>query len=488
MSLDSTLFVLVFAPGVIALAALLRHWAPRLVPAMLLVASGLFYALAVQGTLWLVPALTVLNCLTVQLIISRPWMLPVAVVAHLLPLILWKYGGAGPIPLGLSFVTFLHVSALFDVRAGTPMLSPIRHMLYSGFFASVTAGPITRYRDLAPQLLKLGMNPVPFKDLLLGLSLFTIGMAKIGLIGQPLQSVVQDIVAALAHGDAPSTVEAWYIFWGGFLSLYFLFSGYSDLAIALGLTLGIRLAQNFDSPLKAESAAAFIERWHMSLMAWVRDYFFANIVRLVRGLNVGTVETRAIFGWAVGTISSLTVIGAWHGNTALFILGGALGGLAVIAAELPRTLGYRVIPGPRWLGRTLLLLALFGFGMINQIPDYRSLEIVIWAMIDPEGLIIPTRVASWIPGAWLPYLQFGDVLPNSDVSTKFAAGHLVLGLLVTFALPNSMQIAGISQRGISGWMRWKPNAVWGLLLGLLAITTVLTMTQSTITGFIYDEF
>jgi len=59
--------------------------------------------------------------------------------------------------------------------------------------------------------------------------------------------------------------------------IYFDFSGYSDMAIGLGLMFGFVFAKNFDSPYLAQSITDFWRRWHISLSTWLREYLYIPI-------------------------------------------------------------------------------------------------------------------------------------------------------------------------------------------------------------------
>ena len=71
-----------------------------------------------------------------------------------------------------------------------------------------------------------------------------------------------------------TTATAWVGALAYTLQIYFDFSGYSDMAIGLGLMFGFRLPENFDRPYSATSITDFWRRWHMSLSRWFRDYVY----------------------------------------------------------------------------------------------------------------------------------------------------------------------------------------------------------------------
>ncbi|WP_410966619.1 MBOAT family O-acyltransferase, partial [Salmonella sp. SAL4451] len=87
-------------------------------------------------------------------------------------------------------------------------------------------------------------------------------------------------------------------------------SGYSDMAIGLGLMMGFRFMENFNQPYISQSITEFWRRWHISLSTWLRDYLYISL-----GGNRGsTFQTyRNLF---------LTMLlgGLWHGANFTYII------------------------------------------------------------------------------------------------------------------------------------------------------------------------
>ena len=137
MSIDNAVSIALFIPGVVAICALLRHCGPAYVPSFLLAASIAFYAMSDWQSAWLIVLLMGINLTTLAACErwpTRPWRLVSAsILLHLTPLALWKYVYPGPMPIGLSFVTFLLISALLDIRSGTPRLGLIPQSLHALF-------------------------------------------------------------------------------------------------------------------------------------------------------------------------------------------------------------------------------------------------------------------------------------------------------------------------------------------------------------------
>ena len=111
------------------------------------------------------------------------------------------------------------------------------------------------------------------------------------------------------------------------VQLYFDFAGYSNMAVGLGMMLGFRFPQNFDSPYKSASITDFWRRWHMTLSFWLRDYLFIPL----GGSRGGQ--------WL--TLRNLVIVmflgGLWHGAGWTFVLWGLYhGALLAVHAVIRR--------------------------------------------------------------------------------------------------------------------------------------------------------
>lgn len=77
-----------------------------------------------------------------------------------------------------------------------------------------------------------------------------------------------------ANASNLSFIEAWIGAIGYTFQLYFDFSGYSEMAIGLGLMFNLKFPVNFNSPYQSSSMIDFWRRWHMTLGLWVKDYLY----------------------------------------------------------------------------------------------------------------------------------------------------------------------------------------------------------------------
>ena len=236
------------------------------------------------------------------------------------------------LPIGISFYTFETLTYVVDVYRGVhkPLRNFWDYQLYIILFPKLIAGPIIRFHEFADQI----YDHTDFETVdnrLRGLYRFFIGLGKKVLIANMVGSVA-DSIFSLPH-DQLSTSTAWFGALNYTFQIYFDFSGYSDMAIGLGLMMGFRFPENFNNPYTAVSITDFWRRWHITLGAWMRNYLYIPL-----GGNRVNSKWRLYFNlWLVFLASGL-----WHGAAWGFIIWGAYHGFFLIMERL--FLG-------RWLAR-----------------------------------------------------------------------------------------------------------------------------------------
>jgi alginate O-acetyltransferase complex protein AlgI len=283
------------------------------------------------------------------------------------------------LPLGISFYTFQSMSYTIDVYRGrTPALTGfVDFACYVSLFPQLVAGPIIRFSEIADQLRE---RTHTVEKLARGAAFFCLGMAKKVLLADPCGRVAD---AAFGAGSLAAP-DAWYGVFAYAFQIYFDFSGYSDMAIGLGLMLGFVFPKNFDSPYKAASITEFWRRWHISLSTWLRDYLYIPL----GGNRLGTARTY------VNLALVMVLGGLWHGAAWTFVLWGALHG-AWLALE--RALGkrsvYRGLPRPVRVALTFLIV-LVGW-VFFRAPDLGTAGSYLAAM---AGLGEPRPEAALVSG------------------------------------------------------------------------------------------
>ena len=207
-------------------------------------------------------------------------------------------------PIGISFFTFQALGYVIDVyrKKHKPANNLWTFMTYVCLFPQLVAGPIVRYSDVEEELVKREHSVDKFAG---GIKRFVIGLSKKVLLANVLGEYVGSLVME-------SVLSSWVKPVLFTLQLYFDFSGYSDMAIGLGLMFGFRFLENFNYPLIASSITDFWRRWHMSLGSWFRDYVYIPL----GGNRVSKLKLfRNIF-----IVWFLT--GFWHGAAWNFIIWG----------------------------------------------------------------------------------------------------------------------------------------------------------------------
>ncbi len=220
-------------------------------------------------------------------------------------------------PLGLSYFAFQTIGYLVNIAQENIQVEKnlFRFITYVLFFPKVAAGPITKYQDFARQTdsLKPAEN-----DIVSGLGRIFIGEIKTIFIARTLGLFVNPIFSQPQADIEPGL--AWLVLIASFLQIYFDFSGYTDIAIGLGRVIGIQLPENFNYPFISQSISDFWRRWHMTLIAWFREYVFYPLER--RRLPVA--------GQQINLLVIFLLTGLWHGPTLNYILWGSLQGLAIV--------------------------------------------------------------------------------------------------------------------------------------------------------------
>lgn len=222
------------------------------------------------------------------------------------------------LPVGISFFTFQTISYVVDLYKGKvrPVKSILDFGFYVSFFPQLVAGPIVRASEFIPQLYKrYHLTKDEF-----GFALFLIlnGLTKKIFIGDYLAvNIIDRVFASPASYTGFENIMALY---GYSLQVYCDFSGYTDIAIGLGLFLGFRLPRNFNSPYKAQNLGNFWKRWHISLSSWLKDYVYIPL----GGNRKGVVRTN------VNLMLTMLLGGLWHGASWQFVIWGGLNGLGLL--------------------------------------------------------------------------------------------------------------------------------------------------------------
>ncbi|MCH1625096.1 MBOAT family O-acyltransferase [Ferdinandcohnia quinoae] len=234
------------------------------------------------------------------------------------------------LPLAISFYTFQQIAYLVDsYRMETNEYNFLNYSLFVTFFPQLIAGPIVHHKQIMSQFDDATKRTIHFKNIALGLFVFAIGLfKKVAIADQFSAWAVRgfDQVPVLHFFDAWATALS-YTF-----QLYFDFSGYSDMAIGIGLLFNIALPMNFNSPYKALNIQDFWRRWHITLSNFLTRYIYIPLGGNRKGIVLTYVNILIVF----------FVSGIWHGAGWTFVLWGILHGLASVIYRFWNTNGYKM--------------------------------------------------------------------------------------------------------------------------------------------------
>jgi D-alanyl-lipoteichoic acid acyltransferase DltB (MBOAT superfamily) len=223
--------------------------------------------------------------------------------------------------MGFSYIAFRLLHTLRDRQSGRlPVVSLAEYVVYVIFFPALAAGPIDRIERF-------------IGDLRRPLALTSEDVGKAGkrlIIGLFKKFVIADTLALVALNGANamqvSTAGwAWVLLYAYAFQIYFDFSGYTDIAIGLGELLGIRLPENFKAPYLKANLTQFWNNWHITLTQWFRAYFFNPVTRALRSGRKISIPGIVL----ITQISTMVLIGLWHGATWNFIMWGLWHGLGL---------------------------------------------------------------------------------------------------------------------------------------------------------------
>lgn len=354
------------------------------------------------------------------------------------------------LPLGISFFTFQQIAWLVDTwRRQVALPRFTEYAFFVTFFPQLIAGPIVHAREILPQI--RGRWPDwRISAFAAGLFLLCMGLAKKVLIADPLDAPVSALYAQANAGAVLGGEVPWLAGFGYGIQLYFDFSGYADMAIGLGLMLGLKLPVNFNSPYKSRSPIDFWRRWHITLSHFLRDYLY---------IPLGGRERRY-----TALLLTMLLGGLWHGAGWQFLLWGGLhGGALCLAHGWQKHAAWR---WPGWLSAPLTL----AFVMLAWIP-FRAESLtaslhLFQALGAPWSALVPAQYASLI---WM----------------------LATGLAVALLLPNSQQWVARWQSLLESTdVRHARQVLFriGMVCGILLFLVLKQLYAQPEQAFLYFEF
>lgn len=242
------------------------------------------------------------------------------------------------VALGVSYYTFSLISYVADVywrkdRAETNFL---RLLLFVLYFPKILQGPISRHKELAPQLAQ--PRQFDYREFCFGLQLMVWGYFKKMVIADRLAILVNTVFGNVENASGSHLLVAACF---GAVQLYCDFSGCMDIAGGFSQILGLKLEDNFNHPFFSRSAAEFWRRWHITLGTWFKDYVYMPLVispKLIK-LSKGVRDRFGVrAGKAVMAVLPLLAVwlltGLWHNTGWSYVVWGLYWGGMIICSTV----------------------------------------------------------------------------------------------------------------------------------------------------------
>jgi D-alanyl-lipoteichoic acid acyltransferase DltB (MBOAT superfamily) len=388
-----------------------------------------------------------------------------AVAANLAALGLFKYADfalgtvnalAGPtftlpglaLPLGISFFTFHAISYLVDVHRGAaPNRSLLQVAVYIAMFPQLIAGPIIRYHTIARRLAARRMS---LGRVSAGMRIFIIGLAQKVLIADEVARLAE---AVFDKTVAPSLAEAWLGLSAYTIQIYFDFAGYSNMAIGLGLALGLSFPRNFNLPYMARSITEFWRRWHISLSQWLRDYLYVPL-----GGNRGTqAETYRNLCFV------FLACGLWHGANWTFVIWGMHHGAFLVIERAG--LGRALARAPVWIARAYALAVIMSGWVWFRARDAEHALSFFGSLAGFHGLsgfsitthivLHPATIAALVIGAVLATVEFNVWRTLRRLAMRVAQPVYALGDAVAVTAMLAFSILNVAAGSYSPFLYFR---------------------------------
>ena len=368
------------------------------------------------------------------------------------------------LPLGISFYMFQSVGYVIDCYRGKYPVERnlLKLALFTSFFPQIVQGPISRFRDLGPQL--TAPHRLDWDKIKYGIQLAMWGYFKKLVIADRLNLFITGVLGSYQLYDG---LAFWVTALFSTFQLYADFSGCMDIVQGISELFGITVEKNFDHPFTSRSVAEWWRRWHITLCQWMKDYVYFPLAVSPHLIKVsGKLKKR--FGAKAGknfvTIVTIGVVwlltGLWHGVKVCYLIWGLYYALFLIIDTIaqPKRLTVRLgIDGdsPAWqrfqMVRTTLI---FSVGRLITVPDDFSISLHLF-----QGMF--THFNPWI-------FWDGSLLTAGLDGANFLLSLLLIALLLV--VEHSQVTHGSIRDRVATLklpVRW---AVWyGLLAGILIL-------------------
>lgn len=393
------------------------------------------------------------------------------------------------LPLAISFYTFQQITYLVDTRKGiTDPHGFLEFSLFVCFFPQLIAGPIVHHKEMLSQFGGLTDRSNVSRNLTIGFSILIVGLFKKVVIADGFGLFATPVYTLAEQGGSLATMDALAGVFSYAFQLYFDFSGYSDMAIGLGCLFGIKLPVNFFSPYRALNISDFWRMWHATLSRFLRDYVYSPL----GGFLCSPRRQR------FNLFATMFIGGVWHGAGWTFVVYGLCHGSYVVIHQLWRI----KVSGPlELLGRKDYKLAaqlLTFLVVVFTLVIFRAESLAAAAHV--TGAVFHWGGWEFMPDYLLALeqsktLEFTSMLLGDSYPVQAVFSLLFLALAICWFFPNTSQLfrgtgvmneqTATGREPVINW-QWKANRRWAIYIALLAVASMLNLTE--VSEFLYFQF
>ncbi len=287
------------------------------------------------------------------------------------------------LPVGISFYTLQAISYSFDVYNGKakPTRNVVAFFVYIAFFPQLVAGPIERARNLLPQFLtKKSFN---YYNAVICMRQILWGLVKKLVIADNFAGYVDNLLYHPSVMSASSIIMASILF---AFQIYADFSGYSDIAIGSARLFNIKLLPNFNYPFFSRNMKELWQRWHISLMTWLREYIYFPL----GGSRCGKWRT------CVNIMIVFAISGLWHGADWTFVIWGTINGMMLLPFVFRPKKSYSNHARLRDIPKCILTFLIFAFIFLSfRSPNISHLQECLSTLIHGSYLSVPMGITAF---------------------------------------------------------------------------------------------
>lgn len=243
------------------------------------------------------------------------------------------------IPICIAFYTIKGISYVGDVykKRIKPEKNIFCLLVYMVSYHFMVVGPVVRYGDISNQIRRRTITGQNLND---GLNRFIIGFAKVMI----LSTAFDKISAAGLNLKELTPFGAWMGMAAFIGNIYFLFTGYTDMAIGLGILNGFKYKENF-SPINLSGyVSGIVKGFNKLLVQFFEDFLVVSY-------------KKDKIKYISGVLLSGIFMGLWYGFSQHFLIFGIYFAVLLI---LERLFLKRVLDRlPKIIGYVYTLLAVF---------------------------------------------------------------------------------------------------------------------------------